>query len=98
MLLLQSAGALGLTFEPTEGLLYGDQANIAPYAQPAVAWASRIRDGVSSRPVMAGVGGGLFDPQGHYTREQAILTLLRLYRSEPVQSLSGAAPPTELVP
>ena len=98
VLLLQSAKALGLTFASAEGLLYGDQSDIAPYARPAVAWASNIRDGVSFNPVMAGVGGGLFAPQGHYTREQAILTLLRLYRSEPVQALSGAVPPTELVP
>jgi hypothetical protein len=98
VLLLQSANALGLTFASTEGLLYGDQSDIAPYARPAVAWASNIRDGVSFNPVMAGVGGGLFAPQGHYTREQAILTLLRLYRSEPVQALSGAVPPSERIP
>ena len=87
VLLLQSATALGLTFEPAEGLLYGDAALIAPYAQPAVAWASLIRDSVSASPVMAGVGDGLFDPLGHYTREQAILTVLRLYRSENIQNL-----------
>ena len=98
VLLLQSANALGLTFASTEGLLYGDQADIAPYARPAVAWASNIRDGVSFNPVMAGVGGGLFAPQRHYTREQAILTLLRLYRSEPVQALWGAVPPSERIP
>ena len=98
VLLLQSANALGLTFASTEGLLYGDQSDIAPYARPAVAWASNIRDGVNFNPVMAGVGGGLFAPQGHYTREQAILTLLRLYRSEPVQALWGAVPPSERIP
>ena len=98
VLLLQSANALGLTFASAEGLLYGDQSDIAPYARPAVAWASNIRDGVNFNPVMAGVGGGLFAPQGHYTREQAILTLLRLYRSEPVQALWGAVPPSERIP
>lgn len=92
VLLLQSAEALGLTFEPTDGLLYSDWGSIAPYAQPAVAWASRIRDGVSANPVMAGIGGGLFDPHGHYTREQAILTLLRLYRSENIQKIIQITP------
>lgn len=92
VLLLQSAGSLGLTFEPAEGLLYSDWSRVAAYAQPAVAWASRIRDGVSSNPVMAGIGGGLFDPQGHYTREQAILTLLRLYRSENIQEITQITP------
>lgn len=87
VLLLQSAGALGLTFEPADGLLYGDWDKVSPYARPAVAWASLIRDGVSGNSVMAGVGGGLFDPQGHYTREQAILTLLRLYRWEVIQNI-----------
>lgn len=90
VLLLQSAASLGLTFEPGDGLLYGDWAQISPYAQPAVMWASRIRDSVSSNPVMAGVGNGRFDPQGTYTREQAFLTLLRLYRSEQVQTLPPA--------
>jgi hypothetical protein len=27
---------------------------------------------------MGGVGGGRFDPQGKYTREQSIVTMLRL--------------------
>lgn len=92
VLLLQSAGALGLTFEPAEGLLYSDWGRVAAYAQPAVAWASRIRDGVSANPVMAGIGGGLFDPLGYYTREQAVLTLLRLYRSENIQKIIPISP------
>ena len=92
VLLLQSASALGLTFAPGEGLRYGDWAQVAPYAQPAVAWASLVRDGVSASPVMAGVGGSLFDPLGHYTREQAVLTLLRLYRSENIQNIPEITP------
>ena len=88
VLLSQSASALGLTFEQGDGLLYGDWAQIASYAQPAVSWASLVRDSVTARPVMTGIGNGLFDPQSHYTREQAVLTILRLYRSENIQNLS----------
>lgn len=87
VLLLQSAASLGLTFPPEDGLLYSDGNQIALYAQPAVAWASLVRDSVSLRPVMAGVGNGLFAPRAIYTREQAILTILRLYRSEDMQTM-----------
>ena len=64
-----------------EGLLYADSEQIAPYARLAVSWASAVRDGVSVMPVMAGVGNGRFDPLGTYTREQAMLTALRLFRA-----------------
>lgn len=92
VLLLQSAASLGLTFEQGDGLLYGDWAQIATYAQPAVSWASLVRDSVTAHPVMTGVGNGLFDPQSHYTREQAVLTILRLYRSENIQNLPKLTP------
>ncbi len=81
VLLMQSATALGLTAETLPELIYADADGIREYARPAVAWASALVDQVSQKPVMEGVGEGRFDPQGHYTREQAVLTLLRLFRS-----------------
>lgn len=82
VMLMQAAMAVGVELQPQEGLLYRDSDSISPYAQLAVRWVSTLRDSVSSNPVMAGVGGGRFDPQGNYTREQAMLTALRLFRAE----------------
>ncbi len=32
--------------------------------------------------VMGGVGGGMFSPLGNHTKEQAIITMLRIYDCE----------------
>ena len=80
VLLMQAAAALDLPITAEGGLLYSDMEQISFYARPAVDWVSQVRDGVSSRSVMAGVGDGRFDPLGTYTREQAVLTLLRMFR------------------
>lgn len=46
-------------------------------------WARADVASVVELKVMQGTGGA-FDPQGTYTREQAVLTLLRLYANAPV--------------
>ena len=86
VLLWQTACAASLDTSVSGSLLYADGALIAPYARSAVQWASQVRDAVSGSPVMAGVGGGAFDPLGPYTREQAVLTALRLFRWAAVMS------------
>ena len=82
VMLLQAAAAVGAQVLPTDGLLYADADQISTYARLAVQWTSQIRDSVSGKPVMAGVGNSRFDPRGNYTREQAMLTALRLFRVE----------------
>jgi hypothetical protein len=42
------------------------------------AWATADVGKVQAAGIMGGVGGGRFDPQGKYTREQSIVTMLRL--------------------
>jgi len=81
VMLLQAAAAVGAQVLPMEGLLYQDMDQVSTYARLAVLWTSQVRDQVSGKPVMAGVGGGRFDPLSNYTREQAMLTALRLFRS-----------------
>ena len=83
VMLMQAAAAVGAEVLPLDGLLYKDMEHISTYARPAVLWTSQMRDSVSGKPVMAGVGDGKFDPLGNYTREQAMLTALRLFRVEP---------------
>jgi len=43
------------------------------------AWAKSSVDFVAANGVMSGVGDNIFSPVGAYTREQSILTVLRLY-------------------
>ena len=52
---------------------FGDSAAIASWAAAAVGQVQAAR-------IMEGTGGGNFTPQGSYTREQSILTILRLYQ------------------
>ena len=42
-------------------------------------WASAQVGQVQAAGIMSGVGNNVFDPQGDYTREQSITTVLRLY-------------------
>jgi hypothetical protein len=42
-------------------------------------WASAAVGQMQSTGIMGGVGNNLFDPAGAYTREQSIITILRLY-------------------
>ena len=54
---------------------YSDTADLHP-------WAAESVEFVTKYGLMNGVGGGKFDPRGNYTREQAMLTALRLFRVE----------------
>ena len=81
VMLLQAAATVGAEVLPIDGLMYADADQISTYARLAIQWTSQVRDSVTGKPVMAGVGGGRFDPLGNYTREQAMLTALRLFRS-----------------
>lgn len=51
---------------------FADINDIAPWAKDAV-------DFVSSAKIMDGTGNGRFSPQGLYTRQQAYITILRIY-------------------
>src|SRR5699024_9310601 len=65
-------------------LSYKDLPQAADWARADIQFLSGCMDG--THRVMGGVGADLFDPYGSYTREQAILSMLRLYHF-----LSGGA-------
>ncbi len=44
-------------------------------------WAKGSVDYVYSKGIMGGVGSNMFSPKETYTRQQAFITLLRLYKS-----------------
>jgi alpha-tubulin suppressor-like RCC1 family protein len=71
---------LGRTIVP-DSKGYADSAQIAAWAQEAVDFIAAAYDGKSITPVMQGVSGNRFDPNGYFTREQAILTALRAFNA-----------------
>lgn len=66
------------------GQKYGLEPTADPVAFSDVAvdsWAKEGIDYVSSLGIMSGIGNNKFDPNGLYTYEQTILTVLRLYNA-----------------
>ena len=59
---------------PAGSPTFSDAASISSWASEAV---GRVQAG----GVMSGTDTGAFDPAGPYTREQSILTMLRLYHT-----------------
>ena len=64
---------------------YEDREDIAPWAQDSVAALARWQ-------VMKGTAPGVFSPRGSYTREQCIVTFLRLYENAPVSRKNNNVP------
>ena len=58
---------------------FDDRASFADWAAEGIGAITRIVGG--GTPVMQGVSESLFAPLGTYTREQAALTMLRLFRA-----------------
>lgn len=58
---------------------YTDDDEIADWAKEAVNFVSSAVDKESGKQIMGGVGNNAFNPKGIYTREQAFITLGRLY-------------------
>ena len=77
VMLSRTAGVLGLTAGTGES--FSDAGAIASWAADGVAFTSGLTDSTGAR-VMGGTGNGAFSPAAFYTREQAVLTALRLSR------------------
>ena len=76
-MLSRTAGLLGLT--AGAGETFTDGGSIALWAADGVVFTSGLVDSTGTK-VMGGTGDGAFSPLASYTREQAILTALRLSR------------------
>jgi len=57
---------------PNSPVTFTDRAQIS-------SWAITSVEQVQTVGVMMGIGNGMFSPQGNYTREQSIVTILRLF-------------------
>jgi hypothetical protein len=78
-ILCRTAAFLGIESN-SDALAFKDSDTFSDYAKEAITFISSVKgDGIR---VMTGVSKDRFDPRGLYTREQAILTLLRLYQSK----------------
>ena len=60
---------------------FSDASAIAGWAQDGVGFISACQDPTTSKRVMGGTGAGRFSPKGSYTREQSIMTLIRLFHA-----------------
>ena len=71
-ILVRLADAMGHPL-PQAGASFADNASIGSWARDAV---GRVKAG----GIMDGVGSNTFNPKAAYSREQSILTILRLYQ------------------
>ena len=55
--------------------VFSDGAQISSWARDDINWVYR-------HGIMNGVSGNAFDPQGEYTREQSVMTVLRIYDAQ----------------
>ena len=72
--------------EDTKELPFTDKDQIADWAQESVA-------AMYTWGILQGKEDGSFDPQGPFTREQCLLTFLRLYEDAPVSRKNGNVEP-----
>jgi hypothetical protein len=76
VMLGRTAAVWEVTAYSNSPIQFTDAGDIAPWAKASI-------DFVSANGIMEGTGNGNFSPQANYTREQAILTVLRLYKAFP---------------
>jgi len=58
---------------------FADSSSIASWAKDSVAYISAIQDNTNQSAVMSGVGNNKFDPQETYTKQQAFISMKRLF-------------------
>ena len=73
-MLTRTAGVLGMDTQTPEQANFADDAKIRSWAKDSVNY-------VCSVQIMKGMSEEIFDPEGTLTREQAYLTILRLYQA-----------------
>lgn len=64
---------------PRPSITFSDNDKIAGWAKDAIATLIRIKDKTTNSPVMAGTGGNHFNPNSTFTKQQAFITIKRLY-------------------
>jgi len=81
VMLMRTAAVLGITETDELPEVFADSDAFADWARDAIAFVSSLKDKTSNKKIMGGVGNGNFSPLGSYTREQAFVTMLRLFNA-----------------
>ncbi len=80
-MLTAAANVLGMDTPNGSAISFADADSFAAWGAESIAFISTVNDKTSGLSVMGGVGDSRFDPNGGYTRQQAYITMLRLYRA-----------------
>ena len=80
-MLSRAAKALGYTDTGEPGMSFSDRSRFQDYAVEPIEFISGVKDRISGNRVMGGLPNNMFGPASPYTKEQAILTMLRMYNS-----------------
>ena len=91
-MLSRAAKVLGFDSPVDSPVVFSDSSSFQTYAVEPISFVSSAKDRLSNNRVMGGLGNNMFGPTSPYTKEQAILTMLRLFNSfdfEPVSRILG---------
>lgn len=78
VMLSRAATVMGLNINRS-GANFKDKGQIAEWAKNSVAFVSSAKDSQNGAAVMSGTQSEQFSPKDYYTRQQAIITVKRLY-------------------
>jgi Beta-mannanase len=79
-MLCQAAGVLGIEADG-QAPTFADSGSFPTWAAEEIAFVAATSDKSSGKLVMGGVGENRFNSTGSYTTQQAIITMLRLFRA-----------------
>lgn len=79
-MLTRTAGLLELKSD-TASAIFADDKRIADWAKDSVAFVASVQDKSNGAWIMGGTGNNKFSPDGTYTRQQAFITMKRLFNA-----------------
>jgi len=80
VMLARTANILGITSK-SNVLSFADNDDIASWAKESIAAVTSIQDKTNQSPVMGSTGNNNFSPKASYTKQQAFITLKRLFNA-----------------
>ncbi|MDP4153535.1 MAG: S-layer homology domain-containing protein [Bacillota bacterium] len=78
-MLYRTAKVLGYSEPQGDAISFTDSSSFADWGKDAISYVSSATDKTNNLKVMNGMDGGKFEPNSHYTRQQAIITIKRLF-------------------
>lgn len=81
VMLQRTAKVLGFTLETSEKVEFADSSEFESWAVDGIAFVSSAVDVENGTKVMGGTGNNMFSPDDTYTRQQAFITVKRLFNA-----------------